>query len=103
MADFKEIDNARRKLGLDEEATIDEIKSSYRVLSKKYHPDKHSDKDKINCEKEFKKINDAYQTVMNYTRNYRYSFDKKDIQRTKIEKIYQEHIRRFYDGWWDNL
>ncbi len=40
MADFKEIDEARKTLGLTEYATLKEITGAYRRLSLKYHPDK---------------------------------------------------------------
>ena len=33
MADFKQIDEARRLLGLDEEATMGEIKEAFRGLA----------------------------------------------------------------------
>jgi DnaJ-class molecular chaperone len=39
MAKFKEIDETRKLLQLDEYATLEEIKKSYRTLAYKYHPD----------------------------------------------------------------
>ena len=36
MADFKQIDEARRLLGLDETATLEEIKDAYRQLMRCY-------------------------------------------------------------------
>ena len=45
-------------LGLNEKASNDEIKSSFRKLSLKYHPDKNGGNDTM-----FKKINEAYQTL----------------------------------------
>ena len=41
MANFNEIDEARRLLGLGEAATLKEIKSAYRRLAHRHHPDKH--------------------------------------------------------------
>ena len=46
MADFRQIDQARKLLGLGEEAGIEEIKEAYRDLSLKYHPDRCKDQDK---------------------------------------------------------
>ena len=40
MADFEQIDGARKLLGLDNTATMEEIKNAYRGLALKYHPDK---------------------------------------------------------------
>ena len=48
-------------LGVDKNATQDEIKQKYRELSKKYHPDKNpGDK---SAEDKFKDINEAYHTL----------------------------------------
>lgn len=48
-------------LGLSEDASLDEIKKTFRELSKKYHPDKNQG-DKISEEK-FKKISEAYDMI----------------------------------------
>ena len=50
MSMFEKIDNARKLLGLGEEATIEEIKSAYKDLSLKYHPDRCKEKNKEKCE-----------------------------------------------------
>ena len=50
-------------LQVDRNATQDEIKKSYRKLSIKWHPDKHtndSEKDKKEAEEKFKAISEAY-------------------------------------------
>lgn len=48
-------------LGLDKNATEDDIKKAYRKLAQKYHPDKN--KDNKEAEEKFKKINVAYETL----------------------------------------
>ena len=40
MASFEEIDGARRLLGLEEAATLKEIKQAYRRMAFRYHPDR---------------------------------------------------------------
>ncbi|MBT3292591.1 molecular chaperone DnaJ [Candidatus Peregrinibacteria bacterium] len=48
-------------LGLERSASLEEIKSGYRKMSKKLHPDKHKgDKD---VENKFKEVNEAYETL----------------------------------------
>ena len=42
LIDFKDIDRARKLLGLGETTSMQEIKEKYRKLSLKYHPDKHN-------------------------------------------------------------
>ena len=44
-------------LRVERNATIDEIKKSYRKLALKYHPDKNKDE---SAPKKFKKISNAY-------------------------------------------
>jgi len=48
-------------LGVDKNASQDEIKKMYRKLAKKYHPDTHPD-DKP-AEEKFKEVNEAYEVL----------------------------------------
>ncbi len=50
-------------LGVNKQATADEIKKSYRKLAMKYHPD-HNRGDK-DAEQKFKEINEAYEVLSN--------------------------------------
>lgn len=53
-------------LGVEKTATADEIKSAYRKLAKKYHPDMYttaSDAEKKKAEEKFKEINHAYEVL----------------------------------------
>ncbi len=103
MADFKQIDDARKTLQLDEHAKLEEIKKAYRKLAHKYHPDKCRDEKKKECEEMFKKISHANDILMSYCAGYNYSFKEKDVKRNSMDRQFYEHLRRFYDGWWGDL
>lgn len=49
-------------LGLNPDANTDEIKSAYKKLAKKYHPDINKEP---GAEEKFKQINEAYQNLIN--------------------------------------
>jgi len=102
MADFEQIDQARKILGLDERATLDEIKDSYRKLSRKYHPD-ICKQDRRHCEEMSKQINHAKDILLAYCSGYRYSFKEKEVKINSLDKDYYKHLRRFYDGWIGDL
>jgi len=59
-------------LGLDRNATKDEIKKAYRKLALKYHPDKNTDKKA--AEEKFKEISEAYAVL--YDDNKRRLYDQ---------------------------
>ena len=103
MPTFKQIEEARKLLGLDEEATLHQIKEAYRKLAFKYHPDKHRGKDRKEHEEMFKKITHARDILLGYCASCRYSFKEKDVKKTTTDKEFYEHLKRFYDGWWGNL
>ncbi|MGN1298462.1 MAG: molecular chaperone DnaJ [Candidatus Scatovivens sp.] len=49
-------------LGVNKNATDEEIKKAYRRLAKKYHPDANPD-NKAEAEAKFKEVNEAYETL----------------------------------------
>jgi len=82
---FNEIDEARRLLGLDEAATLKEIKTAYRRLAHRHHPDKNDSTNEKSNEM-MKKMNRAYKVLMDYCNEYRYSFRQDDVTRIYPEE-----------------
>jgi len=103
MMNFRQIDEARKTLGLGEEASIEEIKEAFRHLVLEYHPDRCQEKDKKHHEEMFKKISHAKDIIGSYCANYRYSFKEKEVKKNTISKEEYEHLKRFYDGWFGDL
>jgi len=63
-------------LGVDKNATQDDIKKAYRTLVKKYHPDLHPN-DKEAAEK-FKEINEANETLSDENKRKQYDFQREN-------------------------
>jgi DnaJ-class molecular chaperone len=60
-------------LGINENATHDEIKKAYRGLSLKYHPDRNPDP---TATEQFKKINEAYETLGDEQKRKQYEMER---------------------------
>ena len=57
-------------LGIQKDASADDIKKAYRSLARKYHPDLHPD-DK-QCAEKFKEVNEAYEVLSDPSKKERY-------------------------------
>ena len=99
MPNFNEIEEARRLLGLGETATLKEIKSAYRILAHRHHPDKSREDDSARIEI-MKSLNRAYKLLMDYCNEYQYSFKEEDIARTYP---YDEYLRTYKDKWYNSI
>lgn len=61
MAEYKD---PYKVLGVNPNASDDEIKTAYRTLARKYHPDKYADSDlKDLADEKMKEINSAYEEI----------------------------------------
>ena len=75
--DYALMDEARKTLGLEEEATLAEIREAYWKLTKKFHPDRFPGDDSVR--RKFERINDAYRLVNDYCREDVCSFREPDV------------------------
>jgi DnaJ-class molecular chaperone len=99
MANFNEIEEARKLLGLDSSATLKEIKRAYRTLAHRHHPDKHGGD--VPAESDtMKQLNRAYKLLMDYCKDYKYSFGEEDVARTYP---HDEYLRTFKEKWYNSI
>ena len=70
-----QINAASRTLGLGEKATLKEIKTAYKNLAKRHHPDKAGS----GGGEQMIKISESYKVLMEYVDNYKYSFRIEDV------------------------
>ena len=99
MANFNEIEEARKLLGLGEAATLKEIKTAYRTLAHRHHPDKLGGNDSAESET-MKLLNRAYKLLTDYCNEYKYSFKEEDIARVYP---HEEYLRTFKDKWYNSI
>ncbi len=76
-------------LGVSREATDEEIKSAYRALAKKYHPDVSKEPD---AEERFKEISEAYQVLSD--KDQRAKFDAGELDEKEIKVEYANYSLR---------
>jgi tetratricopeptide (TPR) repeat protein len=81
-------------LGLNQNATPEEIKEAYRKLAKKYHPD--ANQGDPEAEEKFKKINEAYQTLTNDSKKDLYDLSTFDEEMYHYYRRQQTFRRGFH-------
>jgi DnaJ-class molecular chaperone len=96
--DFKEIEGARKILGLGETATMREIRESYRNLVLECHPDRAGER-KSAGNGRFREITAAYEVLVSYCSSYRYSFRKNDLQDDSEAGMDEDFLKNYFDGW----
>ena len=80
-------------LGIDRQASEEQIKKAYRKMAMKYHPDRNKDNPK--AEDQFKKISEAYAVLSNAEKRKQYDRFGADGFRQKFS---QEDIFRDFDA-----
>jgi len=71
--DWDDIEEARKVLGLEEKATLNEIKSAFRRLARKNHPDLSDD---MYGHQRMRRLNHAYQLLTDYCSSFRFPLKK---------------------------
>jgi len=100
--EFEEVDEARKMLGLAEEASMFTVKKAYRELAREYHPDKNLDEA---TQERFKKVSEAYRILTDYCEHYKCSFKPEDVKNFVVIKFLEsgkartsEDQKRLYNG-----
>jgi len=84
-------------LEIDRQSSQDEIKTAYRLLSKKWHPDLNPEKD---VTRKMQDINEAYAILKDPVKKARYDFEYDNYYRTeqaKHEEKQREESRQEYE------
>jgi DnaJ-class molecular chaperone len=82
---YDKLTAARTVLGLGEEATLDEIKRTYRTLIRRWHPDKACGDSKTHHDKS-RAIIHAYKAIMDYCKEYKISFSRETVNRYRSDE-----------------
>ena len=89
---FNSVKNYYEILGVNVDSSTAEIKSAYRKLARKYHPDINKEPDAI---EKFKDITLAYETLSNPQKREQYNilqgFFKSEKQTTSSQKAEEEY------------
>lgn len=76
---FREISAARELLELPEEATLEQVKSRYRSLIARWHPDKCPE-DPEGAQEMTRRIVAAHRLILDYCARYRFSFSEETVR-----------------------
>ncbi len=87
-----ELKAALRIFGLGERATLEEIKTRYRELARRHHPDGGNG---TNPE-EIYRVVEADRIIMTYVESYSYCFSEREY----LEQNPEEQLRRQFMGDW---
>lgn len=95
--------NPYKVLEISENATQDEIKSAYRRLIKKYHPDKYIDNPlKDLAEQKMREINEAYEMLSKNTnssnQNYNNTYSSNNTSNQSYNNSDLNYIRNFINN-----
>jgi DnaJ-class molecular chaperone len=79
---YTDLQEALRVMGLEERATLKEIKSRHKELVKRHHPDTgNSDEPEM-----IRQVNAAYRVVLDYVAAYHFSFSREEFYEQNPEE-----------------
>lgn len=90
-------------LGVNKNATEDEIKEAYRKLALKYHPDRYSGKpeeEKKAAEDKFKDIAEAYSVLSDKEKRAQYDNPMSDFSVNFDDSMFREMMEKMRRGFW---
>ncbi len=90
-----ELKSALRVFGLGERATLREIKTRYRELAMRHHPDRGNGA----SSEEIYRVNEANRVILEYVESYSYCFSEQEY----LEQNPEERLRRRFmtDPMWE--
>lgn len=83
---YERLRSAIRIFGLGERATLEEIKTRYRELAKRHHPDGGAAEDA----EEIYRVNEANRVIKEYVESYRFCFSEREY----LDQCPEERLRR---------
>jgi len=87
---YQDFKKAIKIFGLGERANLTQIRNKHRELVKAHHPDRAKDSDP----EAIRRINCAYEILMEYCNGYQFCFDEEEF----LEQTPTERLRRQF-GW----
>jgi hypothetical protein len=78
---WREIDKARRILGLDRKASLVDIRRVYRELALRYHPDSYPPDERDWCHEKMAEITRAYKCIMHYVSQFEVPLERQALRR----------------------
>lgn len=86
---YRSLQDALAIFGIEERATLKQIKARHRALAKIHHPDRGG-----NDSLAMQKVNAAYKLLLAYCEGYRFCFSEAEF----LEQVPEERLRRQF-GW----
>ena len=80
------------RLGVGKTATREQIKEAYKILSRKYHPDRNKSP---NAQQEFRNVQEAYETLYNETKRAAYDKRKEYFENQQQRSNYFNQDRTY--------